>query len=117
MIKPGDKFNREGISRTVWIVVRKANLVQSILPHFQLAHAKKRSRTIMMSASALLDENLYKRVEEIDGKVKMAGKVRLDGGKYGKMAFRSQPTHQNQAFGRRRRGNRYTGGAIWVQSL
>lgn len=64
MIKPGDKFTRVGISRTVWVVVRESNLAQSIPPHFQLAHVDIRSRTIMMSASALLDENLFKRVKD-----------------------------------------------------
>ncbi len=51
---------------------------------------------------------------QVDGKVQSAGQVRLDGGKYGKMAFRSRPTHQNQAIGRQRRDNHYTGGAIWI---
>jgi len=51
-------------------------------------------------------------VEEIDGKVKSAGEVRLDGGKYGKMAYRARPTYQNQAIGRLRRENHYDGGAI-----
>ena len=64
MIKPGDKFTPVKIPRTVWIVVREAKLAQAMPPHFQLAHAKKRSRTIMMSRSALLDENLFKRVED-----------------------------------------------------
>jgi hypothetical protein len=30
------------------------------------------------------------------------------------MAFRSRPTHQNQAIGRLRREDHYNGGAIWV---
>ena len=63
-INPGDKFTSVGIPRSVWVVVREANLAQSIPPHFQLAHAKTRSRTIMMSRSALLDINLFKRVED-----------------------------------------------------
>ena len=62
MIKPGDKFTSVGISRTVWVVVREAVLAQAMPPHFQLAHAVKRSRTIMLSRSALLDKNLFKRV-------------------------------------------------------
>ncbi len=41
----------------------------------------------------------------IDGEVKSAGEVRLDGEEYGKMAFRARPTHQNQAIGRLRREN------------
>ncbi len=49
---------------------------------------------------------------EIDGEVKSAGEVRLDGGKYGKMASRVRPTHHNQAIGRLRRENHYDGGAI-----
>ncbi len=63
-IKPGDKFTRVGIPRTVWVVEREAVLAKAMPPHFQLAHAMKRSRTIMMSRSALLDENLFQRVED-----------------------------------------------------
>ena len=63
-IKPGDKFTPVKIPRTVWVVVRKAVLAQAMPPHFQLAHEMIRSRTIMMSASAILDKNLFKRVEE-----------------------------------------------------
>ncbi len=63
-IKPGDKFTSVGIPRTVWVVEREANLAQAMPPHFQLAHAMIRSRTIMMSASALLDKNLFKRGED-----------------------------------------------------
>ena len=63
-IKPGEKFTSVGIPRAVWVVVREANLAQAIPPHYQLAHAKTRSRTIMMSRSALLDTNLFKRVED-----------------------------------------------------
>ncbi len=62
-INPGDKFTRVENSRTVWVVVREAVLAQVMPPHFQLAHAMIRSRTIMMSASALLDKNLFKRIE------------------------------------------------------
>ena len=61
-IKPGDKFTSVGIPRTVWVVVREANLAQAMPPHFMLAHEMIRSRTIMMSASALLDKGLFKRV-------------------------------------------------------
>ena len=50
--------------------------------------------------------------EEIDGKVKMTGKARLHEQIYGKKAFRSRPTHQKQAFGRRRRKKRYASGAM-----
>ncbi len=50
--------------------------------------------------------------EGIDGEVKSAGEVRLDGEKLGLMAFRARPTHQNQAIGRLRRENHYNGGAI-----
>jgi predicted dinucleotide-utilizing enzyme len=64
MIKPGDKFTSVGIPRTVWVVVREAALAQAMPPHFQLVHAMKRSRTIMMSTSALLDKNLFKRAED-----------------------------------------------------
>ena len=64
MIKPGDKFTSVGISRTVWVVVREAMLAKAMPPHFQLANAVKRSRTIMLSRSALLDNNLFKRVED-----------------------------------------------------
>ncbi len=63
-IKPGDKFTRVGIPRNVWVVVREANLAQAMPPHFQLAHAMKPSRTIMISRSALLDKNLFKLVED-----------------------------------------------------
>ena len=63
-IMPGDKFTRVGIPRTVWVVMGEANLAQAMPPHFQLAHAMMRSRTIMMSRSALLDNNLFKRVED-----------------------------------------------------
>ena len=62
-IKPGDKFTSVGIPRTVWVVVREAVLAQAMPQHFQLAHAMIRSRTIMMSSSALLDKNLFKRGE------------------------------------------------------
>ncbi len=64
MIKPGDKFTSVGIPRTVWVVVREAVLAQAMPPHFQLAHAMKPSRTIMISRSALLDKNLFKLVED-----------------------------------------------------
>ncbi len=37
----------------------------------------------------------------------MTGEVRLDDGKYGQMAFRTRPTHQNRAIGQLRRGNYY----------
>ena len=63
-IRPGDKFTSVGVPRTVWVVVREANLPQPMPPHFQLAHEMIRSRTIMMSTSALLDNNLFKRVED-----------------------------------------------------
>ena len=63
-IKPGDKFTPVGIPRTVWVVLREAVLAQAMPPHFQLAHAMIRSRTVMMSRSALLDKNLFKRVED-----------------------------------------------------
>ena len=63
-INPGDKFTSVGKPRTVWVVVREANLAQAVLPHYQLAHAMIRSRTIIMSASALLDNNLFKRGED-----------------------------------------------------
>ncbi len=63
-IKPGDKFTSVGIPRTVWVVVREANLGQSMPPHLLLAHAMIRSRKIMMSTSALLDKNLFKRAED-----------------------------------------------------
>ena len=63
-IKPGDKFTSVGIPRNVWVVVREAVMAQAIPPHFQLAHEMERSRTIMMSTSALLDKNLFNRVEE-----------------------------------------------------
>ncbi len=61
-IKPGDKFTPDKIPRTVWVVMRKAELAQAMPSHFQLAHEMIRSRTIMMSASALLDKNLFNRV-------------------------------------------------------
>ena len=64
MIKPGDKFTSVEIPRTVWVVVREAVLAQAMPPHFRLAHAMKPSRTIMMSASAILDKNLFKLVED-----------------------------------------------------
>ncbi len=64
MIKPGDKFTSVGIPRNVWVVVRKAALAQAMPPHFLMVHAMIRSRMIMMSTSALLDKNLFKRVEE-----------------------------------------------------
>ena len=64
MIKPGDKFTRIGIPRTVWVVLREAVLAQVMPSHFQLAHAMILSRTIMISRSALLDKNLFKRVED-----------------------------------------------------
>ena len=35
------------------------------------------------------------------------GEVRLDGGKLGRMGFRTRPTHQNRAIGQLRRGNYY----------
>ncbi len=35
--------------------------------------------------------------EEIDGKEKATGRVRLDGGNYGKLAFRARSNHQNLA--------------------
>ena len=63
-IKPGDKFTSVGVPRTVWVVVREVVLSQTLPPHFQLAHEMIRSRTIMMSTSALLDNNLFKRVED-----------------------------------------------------
>ena len=63
-IKPGDKFTSVKNPRTVWIVVREAVLAQVMPPHFQLAHSKLGSRTIIMSKSALLDINLFKRVED-----------------------------------------------------
>ena len=55
---------RQEIPRNVWVVVREAVMAQAMPPHFQLANAMMRSRTIMMSTSALLDKNLFKRVEE-----------------------------------------------------
>ena len=64
MIKPGDKFTSVGIPRTVWVVMREAVLAQTMPPHFLLAHGLKQSRTILMSASALLDNNLFKRGED-----------------------------------------------------
>ena len=64
MIKPGDKFTSVGIPRTVWVVEREANLAEAMPPHFLLAHAMIRSRTITMSTSALLDKNLFKRGED-----------------------------------------------------
>ena len=64
MINPGDKFTSVGISRTVWVVVREAVLAQAMPPHFQLVHDMIRSRTILISRSALLDMNLFKRVED-----------------------------------------------------
>ncbi len=60
-IKPGDKFTSVGFPRTVWVVVRETVLAQAMPPHFLLAHAMIRSRTTTMSASALLDKNLFKR--------------------------------------------------------
>ena len=63
-IKPGDKFTGVGKPRTVWVVMREAVLAQSMPPHFMLAHEVMRSRTIMMSASAILDKNLFNRVED-----------------------------------------------------
>ena len=63
-IKPGDKFTSVGVPRTVWVVVREVVLAQPMPPHFQLAHEMIRSRTNMMSTSALLDNNLFKRVED-----------------------------------------------------
>ena len=63
-IRPSDKFTSVGVPRTVWVVVREANLAQPVPPHYQLAHEMIRSRTIMMSTSALLDNNLFKRVED-----------------------------------------------------
>ena len=35
------------------------------------------------------------------------GEVRLDGGKLGRMGFRTRPTHQNRAIGQLLRGNYY----------
>ena len=63
-IKPGDKFSRVENPRTVWVVVREEVMTQDMPPHFQLAHAMTRSRTILIAASALLDKNLFKRVED-----------------------------------------------------
>ena len=63
-IKPGDKFTSVENPSTVWVVVREANLAHALPSHFQLAHAMIRSRTITMSASALLDKNLFKRGED-----------------------------------------------------
>ncbi len=64
MIKPGDKFTSVGTPRTVWVVVREAVMAQAMPLHFLMVHAMIRSRTITMSASALLDKNLFKRGEE-----------------------------------------------------
>jgi len=63
-IKPGDKFSSVDDLRTVWVVVREAELMRDMPPHFHLTHAVIRSRTILMSASALLDNKLFKRVED-----------------------------------------------------
>ncbi len=63
-IKPGDKFSRVEDPRTVWIVVREAQLAQDMPPHFHLANTMIQSRAILMSASALLDKKLFKRVED-----------------------------------------------------
>ena len=63
-IKPGDKLSRVENPRTVWVVVREEVMTQDMPPHFLLAHAMTRSRTILMSRSALLDNNLFKRVED-----------------------------------------------------
>ena len=61
----------------------------------------------------IYDEDPFRRRPRgIDGEVKSAGEVRLDGGKYGKMAFRAQLTHQNQTIGRLRRESKLNGGAI-----
>ncbi len=35
------------------------------------------------------------------------GEVCLDGGKLGRIGFRTRPTHQNRAIGQLRRGNYY----------
>ena len=64
MIKPGDKFTSVGIPRAVWVVVREANMAQAMPPHFLLAHAMIRSRSITMSAAALLDKKLFMRSED-----------------------------------------------------
>ncbi len=61
-IKPGDRFTSVGTPRNVWVVVREAVMAQAMPSHFQLAHAMIRSRSITMSASALLDNNLFNRV-------------------------------------------------------
>ncbi len=53
--------------------------------------------------------------EEIDGKEKATGGVRLDGGNYGKLAFRARSNHQNLAVRPLRRKNHSSGDAIWVQ--
>ncbi len=63
-IKPGDKFTSVENPRAIWVVVREANMAQAMPPHFLLAHAMIRSRTITMSTSALLDKNLFKRGED-----------------------------------------------------
>ena len=63
-IKPGDKFTPVKKPRTVWVVVWEVAMAPAIPRKFQLAHAMIGSRTIMMSRSALLDKNLFKRVED-----------------------------------------------------
>ncbi len=65
---------------------------------FQLAEVavpKELFRTILSLINDLRPRPAPAQAEEIDGEVKSAGEVRLDGGKFGKMAFRARPTHQN----------------------
>ena len=52
----------------------------------------------------------------IDGDVKSAGEVRLDGEKPGRMGFWTPPTDKNRAIRRLRRGTHSSGGAIRVSS-
>ena len=61
----------------------------------RLIEQKSRVGSLQDKASTVRKE-----AEGIDGEVKSAGDVRLDGGKDGKMVFRARPTHQNQAIGR-----------------
>jgi hypothetical protein len=69
---------------------------------FQLAEVAV-PRSLFQKILSLIDDLRRRPVpalaERIDGEVKSAGEVRLDGRKYEKMTFRARPTHQNQAIG------------------
>jgi hypothetical protein len=62
-VKPGDRFVKVDAPSMVWVVGRVMNLASAI-PHFQLRQMGKGNRQVTISAVALADKSLYRKLDE-----------------------------------------------------